>query len=599
MTEPLGPTGPVESDPLPEPMSGLEPTTEAVPTTVVEVQPLISAANARIGSPRRRRLRWAIAAVATAVVVVGTTLGFAVLSSARSSSQVLPWAPGDSILYTEVRADMPGDQRANLLAFLSKFPGFADQTSFDVKADDGLDRLVKKLTDNKHDFSTEIKPWFGGQLGISVEGADINAPGVLLVASVRDTAGAAAWLKAIAPTDATHLTVGGVDLTEVGGSSPKTAGAWGLDGSILLAGTVDAVKAAITRGPSGDLAGNAGFKAAASALNGDDLASMYVDMKSYFKLVTDAEAQMLSQLGNEGGGMTMPSMAPLDTSLLPGWVAMRVRAESDHLVFDEALQTVAGQSAQAGHTSTIAAELPASTVAQYELHDVGSQVKNVIGQIEGQPGAPTAAQVDAALKYVGGLDKAVGWLGDADIVVLHDSAGFSGGVVAQTTDAAASTDLIAELKNLASLAGSQVGVTLRTESYDGQTITIVGADLSSAGMGTSGRLDLAFTQTKDLVIAGVGDGFVKAVLDTKAGSSLADQPAYQRAIGLTGASNAGQGFVDLTAVRTAIEALAAGSDGMKAYASDVKPFLEPIQSIAWSTTMGTDVSTGRFVLVLK
>ena len=241
MTEPLGPTGPVESDPLPEPMSGLEPTTEAVPTTVVEVQPLISAANARIGSPRRRRLRWAIAAVATAVVVVGTTLGFAVLSSARSSSQVLPWAPGDAILYTEVRADMPGDQRANLLAFLSKFPGFADQTSFDVKADDGLDRLVKKLTDNKHDFSTEIKPWFGGQLGISVEGADINAPGVLLVASVRDTAGAAAWLKAIAPTDATHLTVGGVDLTEVGGSSPKTAGAWGLDGSILLAGTGAAI----------------------------------------------------------------------------------------------------------------------------------------------------------------------------------------------------------------------------------------------------------------------------------------------------------------------------------------------------------------------
>ena len=260
---------------------------------------------------------------------------------------------------------------------------------------------------------------------------------------------------------------------------------------------------------------------------------------------------------------------------------------------------MAGQATQASRTSALAASLPADTLGQFEVHDVGSTLKHALTQLEGQPGGPTAAQVDAIAKYVGGVDKAIGWIGDADVVVLRDGTAFSGGVVAQSTDAPASADLVAELKNLASLAGGQLGVTVRTESYNGQAITVVGADLSGAELGTAGKLELAFTQTKDLVIAGIGDGFVKAVLDTKAGSSLADQPAYQRAIGLAGASNDGQGFVDLTALRTAVETLAAGSPHLKAYDSDVKPFLEPIQSIAWSTTMGTDVSTGRFVLVLK
>ena len=142
---------------------------------------------------------------------------------------------------------MPGDQRANLLAFLSKFPGFADQTNFDAKADDGLDRLVKRLTDNKHDFSTEIKPWFSGQIGVSVEADDPRRPAVLMVVSVRD------------PRTPRPL----ADLDRASRRHPRdgqrhrpdrdrrprrseTEVAWGIDGSVVLAGTVDAVKAAIT-----------------------------------------------------------------------------------------------------------------------------------------------------------------------------------------------------------------------------------------------------------------------------------------------------------------------------------------------------------------
>ncbi len=45
--------------------------------------------------------------------------------------------------------------------------------------------------------------------------------------------------------------------------------------------------------------------------------------------------------------------------------------------------------------------------------------------------------------------------------------------------------------------------------------------------------------------------------------------------------------------------MAAGSSDLKAYDSDVKPFLEPFQSIAWSQSSDSSLSTARIVLVLK
>ncbi|HEY7827554.1 MAG TPA: DUF3352 domain-containing protein [Candidatus Limnocylindrales bacterium] len=586
MTEPLGP-------------GVLEPTTEAVPTTAVEV--LDGApGNGPVAPPHRaRRLRWAFAAVFAVVVLAAGALSFAALAGGSSTSAVVAWAPSDAVAYTELRADMPGDQRANLLAFLSHFPGFADQTNFDAKADDGLNKLVQRLTNSKHDFSAEIKPWFSGQLGVSVEAGDASSPAVLLVASVRDSAAAATWLKSIAPAGATHETAGGVDLTVVAadtGSSSKVA--WGLDGSVLLAGSIDTVKAAISRGPSGALAGDASFKAASAALDGDSLGTVYVDLKAYLKLLTSAEAQMLSQVGAASGG-TAPALAlpSFDPASLPGWLAMRVRAESDHLVLDEALPTVkvAGVTPGQNRVGTLAASLPSDTVAQYEVHDFGTMIKSGLTALEKTPGGPTAAQVDDIAKYVGGVDKAIGWIGDTDAVVLSGRAGFSGGLVAQTTDPTASADLVTALKSLATLGGAQAGIALSSETYNGHTINLVKA----AGLTGSDEYSIAFSLSDKLVIVGVGDSFVKSVLDTKSGSSLADQPAYQRALGMAGTSNVGQAYVDVTALRTGLEALAAGSSGLAAYASDVKPFLEPIQSIALSQSLGSDVSTGRFVLVVK
>ena len=465
----------MDPEAAPEPLSVLESTSERVPTEAVEVVGG-GPANAPVAPPNRaRRLRLALAAVGASVVILVGAAGFTIVASASAPSAVLAWAPADTVVYTEVRADMPGDQRANLLAFLAHFPGFADQTSFDAKADEGLDRLVKRMTDNKHDFSTEIKPWFSGQLGISIESFASAAPAALLVASVRDPQAATAWLSSIAPAGVSHESVGGLQVTELAGpSGSKTA--WVVDGSVVLAGDLDSVKAAITRGPSNALASSAGFKAAQASLGGDALGSVYVDLKAMLAALSAAEKKMLSQVGagaGAGGSAGTLALPTFDPSTVPGWAAMRVRAESDHLVLDSAVPTTKDSLKVEARTSQLAAVLPADTVVQAEGRDVGSTIKAVLAQVEAQPGGPTAAQVDEIAKYVGGVNAAIGWLGDADLVVLDHSSVFSEGLVAQTNDPTASANLLTELKSLAGLAGSKAGLTIATEPYAGQTITTV------------------------------------------------------------------------------------------------------------------------------
>ena len=112
------------------------------------------------------------------------------------------------------------------------------------------------------------------------------------------------------------------------------------------------------------------------------------------------------------------------------------------------------------------------------------------------------------------------------------------------------------------------------------------------------RIALSYTVTDDLAIIGVGgDGFVKAVLDTKSGSSLADQAGYKAAIGLAGASNASQGYVDVASIVKAIEAQLP-ADTLKAYEADTKPYLAPFSGFGYSTQAG-DLQHVQFVVTVS
>ena len=107
------------------------------------------------------------------------------------------------------------------------------------------------------------------------------------------------------------------------------------------------------------------------------------------------------------------------------------------------------------------------------------------------------------------------------------------------------------------VAGAQGGLTLRELDRGGTTIYVL--DLGEAGslfgLPTENPVDgvamtpqLAFAQRDDLVVIGVTEGFVEAVLDVTDGNALADSERYQHAFERAGASNRGQAFVDLATI---------------------------------------------------
>ena len=151
---------------------------------------------------RRNRGRW-IAAIAVVALVIGASAAIALaLTASSGQSTVVGYVPADSIAYVEVRLDLPGDQRAELAEFLSKFPGFADQAALETKLDEVLDELLQQATDGQQTFSTDIKPWFDGEIAVALgdpaqpRRPRKDGPGLALI-SIKDEALANAWLDGV------------------------------------------------------------------------------------------------------------------------------------------------------------------------------------------------------------------------------------------------------------------------------------------------------------------------------------------------------------------------------------------------------------------
>ena len=161
---------------------------------------------------------------------------------------------------------------------------------------------------------------------------------------------------------------------------------------------------------------------------------------------------------------------------------------------------------------------------------------------------------------------------------------------------------LASLKNLASLATGS-GAKVSDTTYNGATITTIdfgdlagkSANVPPALAGV--RAAVSFTLNNGLVVFGVGgDAFVKAVLDTKSGSSLADQARYKAAIDAAGGANVSQGYLDLRGVIDAVVAPMPADQKAK-YDSDVRPYLDPLQSFSFAGHAG-DVQHAISVLTV-
>jgi len=596
--------------------------TTATPVPTTAVDPPTQAAPRRSG-----RVRWIAAGVLIALVVALTGLATFALTSTKSTSVVLHYVPTDSVAYGELRLDLPGDQRQNVGAFLSKFPGFADQAALDTKLDEVLDRLVGEGSQNKQSYTKDVKPWFGGQLGFAMgpiqlgSGEAAAAPDrhALVLLSIKDAALASSWLDSTLKAEGgsgAPQTYNGAQLTVF--AAPKMSGTQAaytiLDGKVALVGDLDSVKAAVDTKGASPLATGEAVSAAQASVTGDSLGFMFVDLKA----IADATTKLGASINGAGG--SVPSLPTTVTNLLPGWAAARIRAEGDALRLDGVVQHKDGMPGpDENRTNAVAGYAPPSTIALVAGNDYGATLKETADLYEKDPALKDAyAQVEQIAGMLGGIDAIVGWMGDTGVVIDKHGDTVEGGIVSIPADAAGAKQLLTSLRSLVQLGGTNSGVTITDETYNGQTITVVdlgdlrnlvamagalgGPSLPSTPSNVPAEhLKIAYVANDQVVAIGSSADYIKAVLDAGAGASLADDARFQDLLKRVDTKHTGVSFVDVTAVRGLIEGSMADAPAAKKaeYEQSIKPFLTPFDALIATGATGGDTDQTHSVITVK
>jgi uncharacterized protein DUF3352 len=568
------------------------PAVPAVPgAEIVDVPPSDVVTTVAATGPSRQR--WVVAAVVAAVVLAASAL-LAGLLAGRAIPEVLRYVSADALIVVELRPELPGDQRAKVGELLSHFPGFKDQSTLDQKIDESLDLLVDRLSSGETDYTTEIKPYLAGPAVLAVLApttATDPDPRFVFVASTDGTT------ECRLPHDlATHLeTYEGLEIHVPDDGMPASCA---LDGRNAIIGSLDDVKTAIdTKRRGGSIADNASYRAAQAELEGDHLSAVFVNARALIE-------QAMAMSPEASAVATTPAIDDL-----PAWFAAQVRAEDDALTLTGVAPLPDTFPAPPGpdHVSGLAERIPATAIAAFEARDLGATIKSGLDQLAENPDtAEVAQQLESALATIGGIDALTGWMGDLAVVATVDGETIGGGLLLEANDEAAAAATLASIRNLIVLAGTGSEIHLDQVDHDGTTIYVV--DLGDFGEilgmpvavgGTDGtRLALSFAQRDDLVVVGVDQAFVEAVLDTQDGASLADNPRYQHAIERAGKTNSGQGYVDLAAVLEYARTEMTG-DAAANWDANIKPWISPFEGVALSAIRDGDHMRGHVVITVR
>ena len=551
-------------------------------------------------APKSRRFRWAIALGFVAIVAIVGTAGAFVLSGAGGAGQSLTaaYAPKDTLSFTVLRTDLPGDQHGKLADFLSHFPGFGDRALFDTALDTELNKIVSSISPDLT-YTSGFKPWMQGEISIASTGAGINTssptalgmvvPNAVAIVALKDRAAAETFVSSeVGKTGQTFTSSSYAGATLYTTGSGATSASYAFTDNVLLLGTTAGVKASLDAKTKGSLASDDNYKAAMKSLSGDSISMFYI-----------AEAALVK---SEMAALPTSTSFPQDEidyllGNVPAWVAGQVRAESDHMLVETTMPRPAISPAPGNHVSSLAAKVPGGTVALVEIHSLGVLATSALDTLTNQA-APTALRnqvntIKTAIAGFGGLE----WLGDGAVVVTKSGSTYDGGVVIQTTDAKTANDKLALVRTLLGATGGS-GLATHDETYKGVTITTLqSGGGSGVDLGMMMSASVTFAAKDDLIIAGPDAAFVKSVIDTNSDNSLASSDTYKAALSAAGTSNAGSAYVDIPTIAAGISAqLPASEAGF--FTANVKPYLDHVGGAAFADIDGSTI-TVRFIVMAK
>lgn len=578
--------------PVSEPAPATAPDAEAAgtaPAAVGMTAPVVATAAAGAS-----KARWFVALGVAGVAIVAAVAAMLVFSK-PATPEALGYIPGDAAMVMEVRMDLPGDQMQNVGNLLAHFPGFQDQSTLAQKIDLALSRLVESAPGSSVDYEKDVKPFISGPMFIAVHSFEDMATqddptNIVLVATTTGTVSCETTLNGQTLTTETY---NGVSVATT--SDKKMACA--IDGRFALVGDATGVKAAIdTRKQGTGLDKSARYAAARTQLGLDRLATLYMDGVSFAKALT-AEA---------------PSAAGTKLAdVVPAWVMVGVRAEADALVTDVVVAPAPNPSALPSmipnppvRPISMTAFAPAETLVFVEIQGFGVGLQNGIGQLTTEP---MFAEALKALDTVGGVDGLVGWIDDAGIIVLRDGETPAGGIVLGTKDAATASEKVTALTTVLGLGALGGDIEVTTSTIEGVKVTTVHIpDVSTLAGAVGGGadipavpLDFSIAAKDRYMIMGIGTNAMAKLLGVKAGSGLAEDAAFKRALTRALPNPSAVVYVAAGSTIDWLES-AAGALGTPALPADLMAYLDPVEGFIY-TTAGDALTGGtlRFAITLS
>jgi hypothetical protein len=586
------------------PSSPFEPAPSLPPTHVAPVGDGGTFGAANEASRGRSRLRWGLALVGVLIVAAASFAIVSLVGGRPATSAAMGYMPANTIMYSEIRLDLPGDQRQKLASFLAAFPGFKDQSAIEPKIDDLFDRLVRAASHDKQTWTADIKPWFGGQAAVGISIPDTiagtitamsSADNSLVIVTVTDRAKAIAWLNKTAENAATdHSTYGGADLFE----AHDGAVAFAINDKVMIGGSSVAVKAAIDSNGASAFGQNADVKAALATVDKDFVMLSVIRTRAY----ADAAVKLMAI--TQPGVLDNTQIDETVLAMIPAWQVSTARFENDSVVASSAGPAWAIGYDAKNRPSDVLAHVPAKTLFYADIHDAGSALSAILAKFRALPETKSAfAQFDQVVNVLGGSDAAFGWWGDTAVVVSSLADGIGGGLVIHPRDAAAADRLLTTLAGFVALGGGSSGMAIRTEDHNGTKITIIDLSgmpgVSTAGLPAGYKPEFAWATNADVTVVGYGSNFVAAVLDAGPGNSLGDDARFKALLGRVGADNIGVAFLDVAAIRALLEPIAQAqvpADKWTKYTTEIQPYLEPLDAVisAIRKDGATDRGTGAF-----
>jgi len=561
---------------------------------------------------------WRIAVIGLVAVLaagIGLALGSFLLTTRTTAvGGGASYVPASAPFYFEMRLEPSADQDGALRQLLGRFPPIEG-----VDLDQPLyaqltERLDEMLADEAVDvsWSADVAPWFDGHVGLAVmdipldASADDPIPSMVVLVGVTDSAAAAASIERLITEADPEATFSEQVHDGVTIRADGDEGAYALtDDQLLIAPSAADIIVALDAHDTGTttLAEVGEITRLTDALPSDWLAFGVYDF-------TDLVAAAIAEGETQSPAMVEAFAALLEHQPLRG--AMAVTAAGDRLAVDVATDPPTGPFAVTNEDRGLAAEVPADTLYYAEAGNLGLTLSAVIEPMKEAAasvpeGENQVAMIEAALGA--DLEELVSWIDDGAVSIGFDGSQPYGGMVLVPNDMAAAERRLSQLISFASLAGldPSSGVSTETSEIGSVSVTTIRWEDPNA-MPPDSMLPIPtgvvvqIAVTDDRALIGLGETFVRRVLELDPSDGLASVARYSDAVTeLGGDTNTGLAWMDLTGIREAIEtAFAAEIESMDAagfYMTEIRPWLVPLDRIVAISRLEGDVHLQRSVLL--